>query len=213
MEEQTTADGLTFDQLLANLRAKRADVGPTQEELDAIEAEGLSDAEVDAQFEADLQLRELKAKHRDPNSPMHSATSVGEYWDILERVQREDELANTEGVEFVSLDEVEQDEDDSYMSIEVERAADDVITLPLTRDYWFTAWEACWDCLRDCGVELIVGDEDNVTLTRDQAEMVVPRLHQIASGSQSARFGGEIDWDYDDEVDAELEAWEEAARY
>jgi hypothetical protein len=193
---------------------------PTAADLALIELEELSDAEIDAKMEADLQLRELKMKNRNPLSPMHAATSVDEYWEIAERVQRESEIANAEGIEFVSLDELAAEEEgeevsaDGNSGVEVEqRQADDDIVLPLTRDYWATAWGACWDALKDVGVELVTGDEDKVHLTRDQAEMVAPRLHQIASGSQAARFGGEIDWDFDDEVDDELAAWDEACIY
>lgn len=204
---------LGLSELLATLNGD-SDAEPTQADLDAIEAE-MSDDEIDAQWEADLQLRELKAKHRDPNSPMHEATSVDEYWNILERVQREDEIANAAGVEFVSLDEAELDgdngDDDGHdFGCPDERFPDDEITLALTAEYWGAAVGAIVKSLEDIGVEY--GD-DEVTLTRELAGMIEQRLYDIASGSQSSRFGGEIDWDFEDEVDEELAAWSAAAKY
>lgn len=219
-DDQTSAfepEGqLSLSELLATLNGD-SDAEPTQADLDAIEAE-MSDDEIDAQWEADLQLRELKAKHRDPNSPMHEATSVEEYWDILERVQREDDIANAAGVEFVSLDEAELDdeadldgdEDGHDFGCPDERYPDEEITLALTAEYWGSAVGAIVKSLEDIGVEY---GEDEVTLTRELAGMIEQRLYDIASGSQSSRFGGEIDWDFEDEVDEELAAWSDAAKY
>lgn len=181
-----------------------AEAEPTAEELALIEAEeeAYRNAPVEDSPEeiAAYELLEAKVHNRNPLSPVHQATTLEEL-----REAEEQAIASSDtGLELVSLDELDEDEDEDES---LARDPDEMVTLRITAQYWDGLMDRVEFLLLDMGYEVSDGCVD---ITRRHAKSLSPVFHKIAMhGYRDAN----IDFDFEDEVDEELHAWDEAGTY
>lgn len=180
---------------------------PTQEQLDAIEEEEYRNApcEDDPEELAAFELLEAKVHNKNKQSPAHQATSIEEYRAMINGYADEDNDVpaddNTVSIEEVSLEDDGDDDDNNNFAAYGEW---DDVSLPLTREYWGDAIGRADVILADMGFEV---EDDYVTLPRKHVKSMVIRLRQLSIHGYQ---GADINYDFEDELDAELDLWSEA---
>ena len=179
---------------------------PTQEQLDAIEEEEYRNApcEDDPEELAAFELLEAKVHNKNKQSPAHQATSIEEYRAMINGYADEDNDVpaddNTVSIEEVSLEDDGDDDDNNFAAY----GEWDDVSLPLTREYWGDAIGRADVILADMGFEV---EDDYVTLPRKHVKSMVIRLRQLSIHGYQ---GADINYDFEDELDAELDLWSEA---
>lgn len=201
---KTFDDGDLFDNFEPTIGRSWDDMQePTQEELDAIEEEEYRNApcEDDPEELAAFELLEAKVHNKNKQSTAHQATTIEEYRAMINGYADEDndvpEDENTVSIEEIDLEDADDDAFAAYGEW-------DEVSLPLTREYWGDAIHRADAILADMGFEV---EDDYVTLPRKHVRSMVIRLRQL---SVHGYQGNDIDYDFEDELDAELDIWSEA---
>ena len=185
-QAQATKDAAPWDLFYDNEEAWGDE--PTDEELAALEAEEEAHA-IDQ-----IELQELKLRHRNIHPSLEAAESTDEYHAALARLQALDaEYEAKPEVETVSLE-------DAGLT-EIAPTPDGYADLPLDEEQWGDAWEGVEKLLVDYGYTV---EDGYITIHEDHARVLLPRLRHISLHGYQGMF---VDDEYEDDVDDCIDTW------
>lgn len=185
-QAQVTKDAAPWDLFYDNEEAWGDE--PTDEELAALEAEEEAHA-IDQ-----IELQELKLRHRHIHPSLEAAESTDEYHAALARLQALDaEYEAKPEVETVSLE-------DAGLT-EITPTPDGYADLPLDEEQWGDAWEGVEKLLVDYGYTV---EDGYITIHEDHARVLLPRLRHISLHGYQGMF---VDDEYEDDVDDCIDTW------